>query len=335
VAYPAVNNKKLIMKKQIIFLLLYILMLNSVKAQVTPYTGGDGSGYIVNQSVTLSCLLYIGGNGSGYISGNSPLLSCAIFFGDSADGNASNITPLLNCTMFFGDSADGSANNITSLLSCTMFFGDSADGSASNYSPATICPQFFGGSGDGYDMDSFKFCQVLLPIKILDFSGVKETNRNMLYWRVADAQDLRWFELERSGNGVNFVKIATINNAGTNYQFADNNPLPEINYYRLRVVERNNHIFYSGVVVLRSFTGNQFTVYPNPVQDHANVYCYSAAARSATIGLYDIKGQVVLKQIIQLRKGSNYFILHVETVKPGVYIIAIDEIGAKAKIVVL
>lgn len=281
------------MKKRFAFLLMCFLLQDSVKAQVTPYTGGDGGGYAANQSATSNCLLYIGGDGSGYGTGNSP------------------------------------------RLNCPMFLGDSADGSASNYSPVIVCPSFFGGIGDGYDTGSFKFCQILLPIKILDFSGVKETNRNMLYWRVADAQDLRWFEVERSGDGVNFTKIAVVHAAGNQYQLADNAPLAGTNFYRLSIVEKGGQISYSGVVVLRSFAGSQFTVYPNPAKGHANVYYQSAIVQTVSFCLYNMNGNRVVQQRLQLRKGSNYLLLHFENIPSGVYMLIIPETGDRLRLVVL
>lgn len=271
-----------------------------------------------------------------------PLLNCVIgycqfnpYAGGIGAGYSLNRTISQSCTLFAGGEGDGYSANLSPIINCPMFFGDSADGSASNYSPVILCPSFFGGIGDGYDTGTFKFCQVLLPLKILNFSGVKESSRNMLYWRVADAQDLRWFEVERSGNGLNFTWIGVVQASGNQYQLADNAPLPDINFYRLKIVEKGGQLSYSGVVVLRSFTGNQFTVFPNPAKGHANVYYQSAITQTVTFGLYNINGNMVQEQRIQLRKGSNYLHLHFENIPSGVYMLMITETGDRLRLVVL
>jgi Secretion system C-terminal sorting domain len=302
------------MKKWYQIFFFSLLLCRIATAQITPYTGGDGSGYGSGQSAILTCLMYTGGIGSGTATAKSQLLTCL---------------------MYTGGDADGFATERTNLLSCVMYFGDSADGAASRYLPLANCPWYFGGEGDGYDKDSIGWCLILLPLKILNFSGVKETNRNMLYWQIADAQDLRWFEVERSGDGVNFTKIAVVNAAGNQYQLADYTPLAGINFYRLRIVEKDGKISYSGIVVLRSFGGNQFTVYPNPAKTHANVFYQSDEARRVTIRLCNIDGTVVLQQAIQLRKGSNYLHLHLGNVKPGIYMLVVPETGDKIRLVVL
>jgi Secretion system C-terminal sorting domain len=281
------------MKKRFLIVLFSLIVCRSTSGQVTPYTGGEGSGYSSNQSANLICLMYKGGN------------------------------------------ADGFATERTNLLKCVMYFGDSADGAASRYLPLANCPWYFGSEGDGYDKDSIGWCLILLPLKILNFSGVKETNRNMLYWQIADAQDLRWFEVERSGDGVNFTKIGVVNTAGNSYQWADNAPLPGTNFYRLQIVEKGGKISYSGVVVLRSFTGSQFTVYPNPAKGHANVYYQSGMAQIVTFSLYSMSSKLVQEQRIQLRKGSNYLLLHLENITPGVYMLVVPETGDKVRLVVL
>ncbi len=298
-------------------LLLFILITcagNIALAQISPYTGGNGSGSNANQSAPMLCGLYYGGIN---------------------DGAALSFSPPTVCTMFYGGVADGAAFNNTPTIACPQFFGGINDGAAVSFSPLTICPPFFGGIGDGYDVDSFRFCQIILPLKILEFYGVKESNKNMLYWKVAEAQDLRWFEVERSGDGINFKKIGIVQAAGNLYQFPDDKPLSNVNYYRLRIVEQNNHIFYSNIVVLKSNGKNDFNVYPNPTKSHVNVYCYSAQKRTVTINLYDMIGRSIRQQVINLNKGGNNFIVHLENVPAGTYLLTINEMGESVRLVVV
>lgn len=276
------------MRKIFAFLLPALLSI-SIKAQVTPYTGGEGSGSSKNQSA------------------------------------------FTVCTQFFGDSADGFSSNTTQPIPCPMFFGGSEDGAAQNFSALTICPSFFGGIGDGYASDSIG-CLTVLPIRLVDFYGNKEETRNILHWKVDFAPQVQLFELERSGNGNSFTTIGKVHgstNANHLFTYIDQAPLPGVNFYRLKIRERNGDISYSPVVVLRNFSTMQFSVYPNPAKNELMVYCFVQEEQTTTVRLTDINGRRVFQQNIHLKKGVNYFRLNSSRIKIGIYLLQLLQQQAK------
>ena len=74
------------------FILLQMISLAAVlgHCQVTPFTGGNGSGFTVNTTLALSCSLYAGGNGDGAMTNTTPLLSCSPYAGGNGDGYDAN-----------------------------------------------------------------------------------------------------------------------------------------------------------------------------------------------------------------------------------------------------
>jgi hypothetical protein len=72
--------------KTVIIVLFASLIMKITYSQVTPFTGGAGSGFRGNVSASISCPL---------------------FFGGAADGKAVNKTPAIVCAMFFGGAGDG------------------------------------------------------------------------------------------------------------------------------------------------------------------------------------------------------------------------------------
>lgn len=86
-----------------------------------------------------------------------------------------------------------------------------------------------------------------LPIELSSFSCFHYNNTIILNWSTASEEDSRFFEIERSPDGVNFEMIGLVDAAGNStsdkyYNFQDTQPF-EQNYYRLKQV--NGDFSYS------------------------------------------------------------------------------------------
>lgn len=112
-----------------------------------------------------------------------------------------------------------------------------------------------GGSVFYYDIDYFNItCTSALPIELLYFTGEKNScGSNILSWATATEQNNDKFEIERSIDGVDFVKIGTLKGAGNStqkltYNFVDNTVNPSINYYRLKQIDFDGSFSYSNLI---------------------------------------------------------------------------------------
>jgi len=65
-------------------------------------------------------------------------------------------------------------------------------------------------------------------------------------------------------------------------------------------------------------------VYPNPVQEHATVQITAPEASTATLQLYDSKGELLLTQQAALLKGSNQVPLDLQTFAKGSYTLTLN-----------
>lgn len=244
------------------------------------------------------------------------------YTGGIGSGYAANSSSEILCPLFWGGNSDGYAVNQISPVLCPLFFGGSANGAAQNNSALIICPSFLGGGGDGYDSRNKTNCFVLLPIRFLDFYGVKEETRNIIHWRTEINLPVQSFDLERSGNGTSFSLLGTA--AGTTslnylFTFIDVSPLNGINYYRLRLKESNGAFSYSPVIVLKNFTTTLFNVYPNPAKNGVTVYYRSGQRMNGVLQLLDMKGRVVRDKAIYLNANGNYIYYNLEGLKSGIY----------------
>lgn len=100
---------------------------------------------------------------------------------------------------------------------------------------------------------TINYCQ-LLPLELLNFNGQNFKCAINLKWDVAAEINMKSYMIERSNNGINFSKLATISPEGsyTDYNYTDENPYSGINYYRLKMTENDGNANYSKILNIYS-----------------------------------------------------------------------------------
>ena len=95
---------------------------------------------------------------------------------------------------------------------------------------------------------------VPLPIELMYFNATLQSNAKKvdLNWATATEINNDYFSIERAGKDLNFKEIAYVPGAGISslnhyYHQLDENPLPGINYYRLKQVDYDGNVTFSDV----------------------------------------------------------------------------------------
>lgn len=147
----------------------------------------------------------------------------------------------------------------------------------------------------------------VLPIELAEFKGNRSGENNYLTWRSVTEVDASHYELERSGNGNYFIKIATLKAAGsgTLYNYTDN--IYGSNFYRLKLVDNNGTYKYSKTIFLRETVGNitMNTVSPNPFKNTISVSFELAAAQDLRLSLIDAAGRELVTRTVTGVEGIN------------------------------
>lgn len=118
----------------------------------------------------------------------------------------------------------------------------------------------------------------LLPVNLVNFIATKVDTAVRLNWVTASEQNNAYFQVERSIDGISFTTLGTVRGNGntstlSNYSFYDLNPAQGVNFYRLKQVDFDGQSTFSRVASV-DFGGpieNDFTVFPNPVEDHFTI----------------------------------------------------------------
>ncbi|MDA3613351.1 T9SS type A sorting domain-containing protein [Polluticaenibacter yanchengensis] len=143
----------------------------------------------------------------------------------------------------------------------------------------------------------------VLPVGKVNLAVSEVNGKNELTWGfIYDAQ-VKAFEVEKSIDGVNFVKLGTVvyNSTVSKYGFSDNNITPQ-NYYRIKLVDVNGKGLFSNTVVKRSVVKSAVQVYPNPVISEANVE-FSKAGKY-NVSLIDLAGKTLQSNTQDITNGG-------------------------------
>lgn len=134
---------------------------------------------------------------------------------------------------------------------------------------------------------------VVLDIKIDDFTATKQNEETVLLkWNTLSETNNDFFSIEHSVDGRNFSSIGKQfskgnTSEGFDYSFIHRDPRNGINYYRLKMVDKNGRTNYSSIrrVVINS-DKHLLTIFPNP-------------AKNKTILMIDLKdGEKILIKVI-------------------------------------
>ena len=154
---------------------------------------------------------------------------------------------------------------------------------------------------------------LVLPLNLTAFRGSLIDGKTVLNWKTSNEKNINLFEIERSADGVHFIKITSVNSKGTNnndYQSIDNQPQPGNNYYRLKTVGTEGKVNYGFILLIKVINDIKlnFTVYPNPANEQL-IISQSVSSGKMYINIYNHQGQKVYSSTI-LSQSATISIQH-------------------------
>ena len=175
----------------------------------------------------------------------------------------------------------------------------------------SFCPTY---STDTVVVDPFDPDCSVLKTTITDFSGWKNGNNAELNWSVMNNNEVRFFEIESSTDGINFSPLQKINAErsdfqAVNYNYTDYNSFKESTsvFYRLKIIDVAGNVSYSKVVSVRlnnNFRGGM-KVFPNPVTNELQVSINAPEDEDVELSIYDGGGRLMRKLHTNIEKGNS------------------------------
>ncbi len=175
-----------------------------------------------------------------------------------------------------------------------------------------------------------------LPSKLLSFEGAK-TGRynNNLLWKTASQINTDFFALERSSNGVEFTTISNVKAAGNStdvnsYSVNDNNFTPGLNYYRLKMVDKDGKFEYSKTIAIKDADkATDISIYPNPVETSLNVKIISIVSEKLQLKVTDMQGRVITTSILNVNAGMNSASIETSNLPKGNYLLTVSGVETR------
>jgi hypothetical protein len=166
----------------------------------------------------------------------------------------------------------------------------------------------------------------VLPVTLTSFNAVLNKDKVQLTWSTSQEINNKYFTVEKSDDGANYVAIGQVKGAGTvskisSYTFIDKMPYGGNNFYRLSQTDFNGISKQHGVrkVVYNTTTDFSLAAYSNASQK-VSVIINSLKPDNVGVVIMDTKGSAIVNTnvTVQNRTAVKQF-----DVSPGIYIVKI------------
>ncbi|RYY13142.1 MAG: T9SS type A sorting domain-containing protein, partial [Chitinophagaceae bacterium] len=181
-----------------------------------------------------------------------------------------------------------------------------------NWIGGTRAPGGSGTNNSGIITSAF----IILPASLTSFSATEIENGVQLRWTTENENKSRHYQIQASGNGVDFKTIgstnAEVNNSYTQqYSFVHAKIPASTIYYRLKILDADGRISYSKVTAIRQAESPALSVsiFPNPalVNPTLNIKCVENG--EGIVSVLNMHGSVLSNQKLKLNKGDNNVVL--------------------------
>ncbi|MCP4441701.1 MAG: T9SS type A sorting domain-containing protein [Aureispira sp.] len=177
---------------------------------------------------------------------------------------------------------------------------------------------------------------ILLPVDLVTFVGEEQaTNCQVkLMWETAAEENLNYFEIQRSIDGLNFETLGQVQAVGSSrtqqiYDWLDTEIGQAAYYYRLKIVEFGGGTRYSELMHIQTpcgaYQGQSGIVelYPNPTKGNLNIKFHNSQKTElpAAVHVLDVLGKVVLQSNQKIATGTQLIQLDLKSIPAGTYTI--------------
>lgn len=167
-----------------------------------------------------------------------------------------------------------------------------------------------------------------LPAAVLsELIALKKDKAIELSWKAAQEVNTNVYELQHSIDGTSFKTIALIfpwdNTEQVNqYRYTDKSPISGINYYRLRIIEKDATDKYSSIVAAQVPEKNNenILVAPNPATDRIRIQFSGIPADSYRLELRNAGRQLQHTSLINITQARQVvYLARSAAMKSGIY----------------
>ncbi len=190
---------------------------------------------------------------------------------------------------------------------------------------------------DGFSLSSASPCgPVVLPIELIKFtvSYNQASKKAELTWLTAMEENLEYYSVENSTNGLEFVELSKVYPNSTKsfetktYFVEDEKPLlDQINYYRIVAVDKDGQKSISQIQSLKIDDDDaNLIISPNPTKDYLKLSFYSEINKYWNINVINSRGiNIETHEFSSEKNGTNIFLLDVSKYSSGFFFLNVSD----------
>jgi hypothetical protein len=168
------------------------------------------------------------------------------------------------------------------------------------------------------------YCSILLPIELIGFNAYYSNGQAILNWKTLQPELIDRFIIERSNDSNDWTPLYTqiATDGSFVYNYYDLLPEPGNNYYRIKVVKKNNIVSYSITrKVIVPGKNKVINIYPNPANKKVFI---TGINRQSQLSLLDQTGKLIWQKRITTNQSSIE--IELPALPGGVYVLKVGEV---------
>ena len=169
--------------------------------------------------------------------------------------------------------------------------------------------------------------KTVLPFSFTKITAAKNNSNIAIEWKVAYETDIAQYEVEKSTDGISFIKVKTTlvtgnNNAANNYIWLDENAQTGDNIYRVKMLGKDGSTKYTeNVKVAIVAINTSISIYPNPIKEgKINIQMGNQPSGTYLLSITNNNGQVIYTGTIQNNSSKSNFLINLNSkAAKGIY----------------
>ncbi len=183
-----------------------------------------------------------------------------------------------------------------------------------------------GTGGTGGDQWNSFVSTTPLSLSYIQFNAIAKANQVNLTWQTTKEEDITYFIIERSEDGVKYDSIdivKSLGNAttGSEYSYIDKPAHSNEYYYRVIILSASGNKMYAPTqkITFNNGASLDFILFPNPSGNKGklNINLFNNRSKNVSLNVFLQNGNLVHSQNQPVKNGTNYLELH--TVLPKGY----------------
>lgn len=167
-----------------------------------------------------------------------------------------------------------------------------------------------------------------LVLVMLEF-GIATNNKTVtLKWKAQQENNNESYQVERSSDSqewfrIGEVKAVTTSSVAQSYSFTDQQPINGMNYYRLRMVNKDGKYGITTIKATR-IGGNikDVVIFPNPAHNNASLFFDEKITGTLSVAIYNPNGQLL--ETLTSSANTNVLSLDLSRFAKGNYFVSIQ-----------